>query len=851
MRFAERFGPRGGYGLTPAYLVAVLLAGAFLFGGGGAEGPLNNGVIQAASVSILLVLIAQHWQGRRPLREDAILPVGLLAGLLLIGLAQVIPLPPAAWHGLPGRDLAESSLRLASAADGWRPLSLDPEATRRSMAALLLPAALMLAALSASLREVQLWLRTLIGCALISSVIGALQLALDYPAILTFYGWNSSGAAAGVFANPNHQATFLVAAIVAVGLTVRLKSEVASARGVAIRFDPTWLAVPVLAAMTLAANSRAAALLLVLAIPASAAVGIGFRPQRLWLGALALLCLVGLAFLILGPAGLALFSDDKRTTILPDILYTLTEHWPWGSGFGTFSAVFAANENLDFAGRHFVNHAHNDILEFLVDSGVAGALWIGLAAAAVVAMLVIRHWRGRSSRDQAFASWSGFVILALILLHSLVDYPLRTCSVAAVGGLALGLVFARPRQHTRHPPVSTARFRWAFAIAVPIGLILGAQTIRIYAAQAAVRAGDGATAVAIRPQNGSGLALAAEEELARHRYKQAKTLAHEAIVASPLSVRAVRVLAIAEDLDRRAGAPAWQVASGMGWRDPPTQYWAMQQALANGEYETAAIRADAFLRTAFRGLQDRIELVRAATNSDPFRKQFERRLMQDPPWRAAFFRVSSAVPDQQLQGVHKVLQDLADSRRRPPIDEAAGTLRALIERKRYAQAVALYQAVSGAGALNSMTDLRFDKPTDHYTSQKNPFSWSFRANKGSVTSVEPSGNRRVLVLGTDGRRHYQPARKYSALKAGTYQLGYAMRGPAESPSTLGISIYCMGVRQPLATSSTEPLRSSGFERRQITFAVPQSCQMLALAFEARPADRGTQAEFADLALRPI
>ena len=154
MSVAERLRPRGGYGLALPYLVAALLAGAILFGGGGAEGPLNNGVIQAASGFVLLGLIIAHWQGRRPLRDDAMLPVWLLVGLLLIGLVQVIPLPPAAWRGLAGRDLAESSLRLASAADSWRPLSLDPEATRRSMAALLLPAAVMLAALSASTKGI-------------------------------------------------------------------------------------------------------------------------------------------------------------------------------------------------------------------------------------------------------------------------------------------------------------------------------------------------------------------------------------------------------------------------------------------------------------------------------------------------------------------------------------------------------------------------------------------------------------------------------------------------------------------------------------------------------------------------
>jgi hypothetical protein len=226
--------------------------------------------------------------------------------------------------------------------------------------------------------------------------------------------------------------------------------------------------------------------------------------------------------------------------------------------------------------------------------------------------------------------------------------------------------------------------------------------------------------------------------------------------------------------------------------------------------------------------------------------------MRNPPWRAAFFRVSSDVQDEQLRGVRRVLQDLTRSGRRPTIDEAASTIRVLIKRKQYAEAVALYRTVSGARPLNSMWDLRFDIPTDNHDSQQDPFAWSFAAKRGSITSVEQSGEKRVLVLGTNGRNHNQPARKYSALEAGTYQLAYAMRGSIDSPTTLGISIYCVGVHQVLATSSIAPLQSSSdFERRQINFTVPQSCQLVVLAFETRLAERATQAEFTDLSIQSI
>ena len=78
----------------------------------------------------------------------------------------------------------------------------------------------------------------------------------------------------------------------------------------------------------------------------------------------------------------------------------------------------------------------------------------------------------------------------------------------------------------------------------------------------------------------------------------AQALASSAVRNSPLSVHAVRVLAMVADLEHRHGMDAWRLASAMGWRDPPTQFWAMQQALVNHEYATAAIRADALMRTS-------------------------------------------------------------------------------------------------------------------------------------------------------------------------------------------------------------------------------------------------------------
>jgi O-antigen ligase len=835
---------------------AALLAAAILFGGGAAEGQFNNGILLGGAGGLLFALVAAHLTGMRPLPSSAAIPVLLLAAFLLIGTFQLLPLDPAGWRGLPGRDLAASALQLVGSAGAPRPLSLDPEATRRSLAALLLPAAILLTVLGANRREIVLLLVTAIGCALISAVIGALQLGLSYPAWLTYYEGGNGGATSGVFANVNHHAALLLAAIVCVGIAVRLRASAAPFAAPARSIDPAWLLLPLYMVIIFAPGSRAALLLLVLAVPASAIVGFGRTSVKLLAFSLLGVALVVFLLSEITPAGTNvavgqsfLFSDDQRYAILPDVLYSLRQYWPAGSGLGTFTQVFAVNENLDIAGHEYVNHAHNDVLELLIETGIAGLVVAAAAVVAVIARVVtvqVRDPRGRGGHGPLL--WGGFFILALLALHSLADYPLRTPAIAAIAGLAAGLVFLPERMPQRRPR------RGAVAVivgAAAIGLLVGAEVFRMYAAQAAVRGGHGAAAMRLDPSNGAALALAAQEQLVAHRNREARALASEAIRRLPLSPNAMRVLAMANDLDGRSGVAAWRLASAMGWRDPATQFWAMQQALLNREYGTAAIRADALLRTSADRNGERVAAVRALATSAPFRSELIRRLSLQPRWESAFFDVSTRDGVQQVAGVAATLMDLARSGTEVTPRQARATIQALIDRKQYAAALALDRKVVRTASPDAAGSLDFDQPTDHYVFEVTPFDWNVVDSAGTIVSVEQSENHRVLILGTDGRRPYRPVWRYVALAPGEYRLGYAMRGSPGSPAALGLSVTCAGKPTPLASSSTEPLEGSDFVRRALEFAIPGDCPLALIAFEAKPGDGPADAQFADLSLGSV
>lgn len=289
----------------PAFVIAAVLAGAILFGGGGAEGPLNNGLVLATSAALMFGLFAGHWSGARPLPPSAVVPMILVAGFLLIGVIQLVPVPPEMWRAQPGRELALSVLQLVHAGDAWRALSLDPAATRRAMTAMLLPAAMMFAVIGSTRREIALLLQTIIVCAVISSVVGALQLALRYPSWLTYYDGGNSGAAAGVFANVNHQAALLLVTIVCVGIAICLSRSAADRH-----FDrggrtsaSRWLLIPFFLVVIFATGSRAGLLLLAFAVPLSVMIGTGRTSARLSIAALLGVGLIAFVLAEVSPRG--------------------------------------------------------------------------------------------------------------------------------------------------------------------------------------------------------------------------------------------------------------------------------------------------------------------------------------------------------------------------------------------------------------------------------------------------------------------------------------------------------------------------------------------------------------------
>jgi O-antigen ligase len=115
-------------------------------------------------------------------------------------------------------------------------------------------------------------------------------------------------------------------------------------------------------------------------------------------------------------------SVGKRATMRQDAWHIFRDH-PWtGTGLGTLPIVFPAYESL-YDGK-VVNHAHNDYLEMLADTGLVGAF----CCAFFLGVLFFFSLKQLLVTDKSFAAalhLSGLVACCGFLVHSLVDFNLH------------------------------------------------------------------------------------------------------------------------------------------------------------------------------------------------------------------------------------------------------------------------------------------------------------------------------------------------------------------------------------------------------------------------------------------
>ena len=437
------------------HLALGYLSLSVVLGGASAAGAIANAFLQLVAVLIILALM---WSGRHGLQPEARLLAWTIALYLAWVLLSLVPLPPGLWQSLPMRSDIAEGLRLLGLAGTSLPLTLAPAATLASVLWLLPPAAMFLLVISLPWEKRQPLYVAVVVLAVLSITLGVFQLAGGPNSPLRFYEITNDGSPVGFFANINHQATLILCglpAAAAMASRFATRSDASKRSGGLIIAGS--FALYLTAGIAVAGSMAGYGLFL----PAAFASLLIYRRATrgplgaIWKAGMAVVAVLFVVLALFGPVSQETlsekFSEDpsSRRVFAATTVEAIGNSFPAGTGLGTFANVYRLHEDPSQATRAFVNHAHNDYLELVLELGAVAILLIGL---------FILWWLRRSLdvwRSEVPGTRlarAGTVIIGVVLLHSLVDYPLRTSAMAAVFAVACALLVP-PRVRRRRGDV--------------------------------------------------------------------------------------------------------------------------------------------------------------------------------------------------------------------------------------------------------------------------------------------------------------------------------------------------------------------------------------------------------------
>lgn len=431
-------------------LLCLMLVALWLAGGASRADTLGQTIVRSVAWLGLIVLALA---GKRAMWVQARSVAIFLMAVIALPLVQLIPLPPSIWGNLPGR--GEIAITSTGFTAPWRPISLMPTATINALFSLVVPLALFLFTTSLDERERARLPGLLLALVVASMIVGLAQfsgLSFDNPFIN-----ETVGRVNGTFANPNHFALFLaIGCLLAPAWALEGKRppgwRVAVALGLLLLFVLTILA----------SGSRTGMLLGIIG------TCLGLLPQHSTIRRMTAnyprwvfpALIIAVIVVLVGFVFVSFTADraqsinrllevdneqDMRARGLPVVIMMVKEYLPIGTGLGTFDPIFRLHEPLGLLKSSYFNHAHNEFLEIVLDTGLMGGLLL---------LLGCGWWAGRSIpiwttvNDTSARNFTrlGSAMLLLVLIASVVDYPARTPLIMATVMLAALFLFSSTRQ---------------------------------------------------------------------------------------------------------------------------------------------------------------------------------------------------------------------------------------------------------------------------------------------------------------------------------------------------------------------------------------------------------------------
>jgi hypothetical protein len=386
-------------------------------------------------------------------------------------------------------------------------------------------------------------------------------------------------------------------------------------------------------------------------------------------------------------------------------------------------------------------------------------------------------------------------------------------------------------QWTSHLP--SRRSEWTVRIMTAVITIgLGVIAITFSLAQTVARA-NSELAHSLAPYDGritafrAATLIATPEATAADRL-QADALARRALRQDPTAVTAASTLGISAELrgDAAAAGRWFGYAYTLSRRDPQTQLWMIEDAVARNDIPGALRQYDIALRTKPVLANTLFPVLASASGEPAIRMELIRTLAHRPPWASEFLHYAAGnSPDPQ--SLVALFVGLRRANVPVPVQASNFAINALVGKGLSQEAWTYYAALHPGAARNRSRDPDFRTPAE----EGSVLDWKIPDGGTITATLEPGGFDFAAPAGMGGSLLEQG----QLLPAGRYRLsGQARNIVAPAGSGPYWVLSCADGRElgrvDMPASQVDKGRFAG------QFTVPRDCPVQTLRLVTRATD---------------
>lgn len=331
----------------------------------------------------------------------------------------------------------------------------------QSLYFLFAPLAVSLYALQLERDDLRLALPLVLGIGTTSGILGVLQLAGTASGSLYFYSITNIGSAVGFFANRNHSAVFLACLFPLLAVFASIPRSANPTSSNVKRLFAIAISI-LLVPLILVTGSRSGMLSAILGLTGGALLYVKSAssnvkskmgvPITSLFATSAIFCLVfATIYFSRAEAIDRVFAENgiinDRSEFWSSSLQLFGSYFPFGFGPGGFVTAFQIVEPLDMLGGAYLNRLHNDWLETVLTFGVPGILMILAGTIYYLRRSFVLWVRMNGERSVVAMGRMASIVIAILAVASVSDYPLRTPAMSGFAALVL-VWFAHARHDT-------------------------------------------------------------------------------------------------------------------------------------------------------------------------------------------------------------------------------------------------------------------------------------------------------------------------------------------------------------------------------------------------------------------